>query len=128
MATKQHFARNEDGSIKTKQACQTPGCDHPNWHVCLGPVDRKGAEVKRPSAENFEEKFAQDPGHRERIREGMRKKHEARRLLENEINRERDMMVVRDYDRGHSKAQLIRHYGFNSRRLNGILDRADGLR
>lgn len=32
---KNAFARNPDGSIKTKQPCQTPGCDYPNWHICL---------------------------------------------------------------------------------------------
>lgn len=29
------FARDENGDVKTKQACQTKGCNWPNWHVCL---------------------------------------------------------------------------------------------
>lgn len=35
MTMRNVFARDENGNIKTKKPCQTPGCDWPNWHICL---------------------------------------------------------------------------------------------
>ena len=43
------FPRDEDGNLLHKKPCQTEGCDHPNWHVCLvGKPDTFPELLKQP--------------------------------------------------------------------------------
>src|SRR5690349_16373428 len=68
------FARNTDGTIKTKQPCETPGCRYPNFHLCNVPTapDAELMPRRSVSTETFTEKFQKDPTRRDRVTEGHR--------------------------------------------------------
>lgn len=124
MLDTKHFARNSDGSIKTKEPCQTTGCRYPNWHLCFGPTSPNGPiAMKKSTAENFMEKFA-DPTRRTKITEAARAKRAENLEAENKKNFERDKEIVRDFDTGqYTKVGLQDKYELTDHKLRSILTR-----
>lgn len=95
---KSYFPRDESGKVKTKQACQTPGCDWPNWHICLvGKPDTfpqllRSERVSRPR---------KSPGVRsEEHRANISAAQTARWAKIKEANRERDAAIIDRYLEG----------------------------
>ena len=111
------FARNADGSLKHKQPCQTPGCNWPNWHICLDTSDpeyKKVHPVKVSRGRMSAEQKA-------KIAEAQRQRHAARRAL----TKERDDLIIKHYvegDLGMSKIAEVLNVAQST--VNKVLNRA----
>jgi hypothetical protein len=116
------FARNADGSLKTKQPCQTKGCAYPNYHVCL-PGQPITPEQLRTE---FRVSILSGPGkvtsaaQQARVAEG-RREAAARRY---EQNYDRDMQIQElhfEYDT--PKAVIARKFGISEASVRKALTR-----
>ena len=119
------FARDEHGNIKKKQPCQTPGCNWPNWHVCL-----VGKPDTFPQLLNEEEKDKRErrlPGprteaHREAIAEAQRERWARIRAT----YRVRDELMIQRYSEGAvSVAMLEKEFDIGKRVVLRVLKEAE---
>lgn len=96
------FPRDEKGNLLTKTGCQTPGCDYPNWHVCLVGKESKFEEA----LENRRFRSSTGKGHGQNVGAlvtGLSERWERHR----EENRERDANLVRDYEAGDVSVRAV---------------------
>lgn len=144
------FPRNPDGSLKTKKGCQTPGCDHPNWHVCLVGKPDTTAEVlveqarrrKEPipdserqnRSEAAKKRWATDPRRRKRGGPITKEQESANKSKasqirwekEREENRERDAKIVEIYTspRRPSIRMIAKDFGMSDKTVRAVLQAA----
>lgn len=95
MDMKNVYARDENGEVKRKQPCQTPGCDYPNWHICLVGKPDTTQEILREQRKQKEKRptFPTGPrseSHRQAHAAAMRDRWER-------INSQRDAEMVEYY-------------------------------
>lgn len=97
------FPRDEDGNLLHKKPCQTEGCDHPNWHVCLvGKPDTFPELLKQPKHRRG---FTMTDEHRENISIANQHRWELR-------NRARDNRMVAYYKENNvGYKQVGAHFG-----------------
>lgn len=111
------FPLNEDGTLKRKQPCQTPGCDWPNWHICLDKTDPQHfaqAPMKAP-------KRTMSQAQKDAIAESQRKRHAERRAL----TQERDDLIIKHYtEGGMGMSQISSITGYAYSTINKVLTRA----
>jgi hypothetical protein len=116
------FPRDENGNIKHKKPCQTPGCNWPNYHVCLvGKPDttprilRERAKIQgRTMGERTSE-------HREKLAQSQRERWERIR----ERNRPRDEKIIARYMDGDvGVKKLQEEFGLGYRAISTILHEA----
>lgn len=110
------FPRNPDGTLKHKEPCQTPGCNWPNWHICLDKSDPAHTAV-RPLRQNRKMPQSQ----REAIAESQRQRHAERRAL----TKERDDLIIKHYTEGGMGMSAIASItGISQSTVNKVLNRA----
>lgn len=113
---------------KPKEACQTPGCDWPNWHICLvGKEDLTEEVLSKPAPKK--KYISAKP----RMKQGSL---EFRTHISNirqdywarvkERNRERDAAIVARYAEGNvSIKMLVEEFGISRNPIRDILKAAE---
>lgn len=113
------FPLAEDGTLKRKKPCQTPGCKWPNWHICLdksepGHYDQHEIKPKRVMGPMSQLQ-------KEAIAETQRKRHAERRAL----TEERDNLIIKHYtEGGMGMSGISSTMGVAQSTVNKVLHRA----
>lgn len=116
------FPRNPDGTFVHKKPCQTLGCKHPNWHICL---DKSEPEHYAPGPMKAP-KRKMSQSQRDAIAESQRQRHAERRAL----TAERDNLIIKHYTEGGlGMAGIASVTGVAQSTVNKVLNRAarDGV-
>lgn len=109
------FPRNPDGTLKHKKPCQTPGCDWPNWHICLDKTD-PGYTQMHP----VKKSKSMPESQRRAIAEAQRQRHAERRAL----TKERDDLIIKHYMDGSGMSHISSNLGIAYSTVNKVLQRA----
>lgn len=111
-----YFPRNDDGTLKHKEPCQTEGCDWPNWHICLDQTDPEHRRVHEARP-----KRRMSQSQRDAIAESQRQRHAERRAL----TKERDDLIIKHYtDGGLGMSAIASITGIAQSTVNKVLNRA----
>lgn len=92
------FARDENGNVKTKQPCQTPGCDWPVWHICL--VGKPDTTTDILQKEKRGGKRPRTDTHQQALSDSLKESWTARRAAEEKKNKKRDKKIIDRYNEG----------------------------
>lgn len=101
------FARDEHGNVKRKQPCQTPGCDHPNWHICLKGKPDTTAEILAERRKRGARKGGTLPYRSDAHREAISESQKERWRKVREANRARDEKIVSRYAEGEVSIRML---------------------
>lgn len=110
------FPKNEDGTLKTKVPCQTPGCDHPNWHVCLDKSDPEHTKVHSYG------RVGMSDSHRESISEAQKDRWAEIKAAREKVNAK---IVARYRDEVVSTTTLAQDFGVSKTRVIKALKEAE---
>lgn len=112
------FPRNPDGTLKHKLPCQTPGCNWPNWHICLDKSDPEHRRVHPPKRKKGRR---MPESQRLAIAEAQRERHAKLRQL----TAERDNLIIKHYTEGNMGMSAIASItGYAQSTVNKVLHRA----
>lgn len=101
------FPRDESGRLVSKKACQTPGCKHPNWHVCLVGKPDLFPKLLKEEEKNPKKRAPREPGTNRgggsrsaEHQEALNQANIERWNRHHERNRDRDRRIVARYAEG----------------------------
>jgi DNA-directed RNA polymerase specialized sigma24 family protein len=113
------FARDADGKIKTKQGCQTPGCNFPNYHVCL--VGKPDTFPELLGLKKNQRKIGLDQAHRDAIAATQRE----RWARIHEESSKRDETIIKLYNEEDLGMNAIaKRTGYAQSTVNKVINRA----
>lgn len=115
------FARDEHGNVKRKQPCQTPGCDWPNFHVCLFGKPNSIPDILAREAARVRTYGTRSQSHRDNI--SLSQLDRWARIKE--ANRGRDQKIVARYSEGNVSIKMLqREFQLGSRVISNVLSEA----
>ena len=110
------FPRNPDGTLKNKLPCQTPGCNWPNWHICLDKSDPAHRVVHAPKRDRRMTQSQKDA-----IAETQRQRWAERKAA----TKKRDEMIIKMYKEDNLGMSVIASKtGLAQSTINKVLHQA----
>lgn len=121
MLNKRYFARDENGNIKHKKPCQTPGCTYPNEHLCFyGKPDTLTGVIWRTLTEEM--RGTKNGGRmsehqKAAIAETKRRQHAEQRVRD----LPRDLRIQEDRDKGYTVTALAKKWRLSPYKIRQAL-------
>lgn len=113
------FPRNPDGTLKHQRPCQTPGCDWPNWHICLDKTDPAHTKVHERRPKRVGRKMTESQ--KQMISESQRQRHATLRAR----SQGRDDQIIKYYTEEElGMSRIAERMGIAQATVSKVLHRA----